>query len=156
MASTWKTGFIDMDLPNKQVGNTYGKYCISLSNPLRLLFPGKKHLQILCLIRVTQLTALSPSKHVGQGTSFSGVILHCVMFLMKLVSRRWLRHHPPQAAPDNPLWFWCLFSSSTKQVVMLLKMDSLHILIHFKVTWRTFAAAFDGDYAPKAGLKSSR
>lgn len=102
-----------MDLLNKQVGNTYGKYFISLFNPPRLLFPEKKnHLQILCLIRVTQLTALSPSKH---GTYFSGVILHCVMFLMKLVSRRWLRHHPPQAAPDNPLWFWCLFSLSTKQ-----------------------------------------
>lgn len=140
-----------MDLLNKQVGNTYGKYLISLSNPPEAPVSWKKHLLILCLIHVTQLTALSPSKHVGQGTHFSGVILHCVMFLMKLGSRRWLRHHPPQAAPDNPLWFWCLFSLSTKQVVVLLKVDSLHILIHFKVTWRTFAAAFDGDYALKAG-----
>jgi len=32
-------------------------------------------------------------------------------------------------------------------------MDSLHILIPFKVTWRTFATAFDGDYALKAGTE---
>lgn len=61
-----------MDLLNKQVKNPYGKYFISLSNPLRLLFPEKIHLQILHLIRMTQLTALSPSKYVGQSIYFSG------------------------------------------------------------------------------------
>lgn len=65
-----------MDLLNKQVGNPYGKYFISFSNPLRLLFP-EKHLQILHLMHMTQLTALSPSKYVGQGAYFIGKSALC-------------------------------------------------------------------------------
>lgn len=84
-------------------------------------------------------------------TFISVVNLNYIKFSNKLVGSG-VRHHPPWHPQIILFGFGRLFSfESTKQVVVLFKMASLHIPFASKVTWRAFAAAFVGDFALKAG-----